>query len=361
MWTLLLDILVRFWWILCDMAPFLIFGFLFSGILSVFLGKETVVKHLGKGGVGSVLKASLLGIPLPLCSCGVIPVAASLREQGASRGATTAFLVSTPQTGADSILATYGLLGPLFALFRPLSALVSGVLAGVLVNQYAGEDPMPTLSDGCCRTQHGMAISRQGVPDTCHDSCCHQASTPLKRLTKVFHYGFVELPSEIGGALMVGLLLAGLISVILPANFFTERIGTGLPMLLVMMLLGIPIYVCATASVPVAAALIATGATPGAALVFLMTGPATNAATIATISRVLGRKTMIIYLVVMAVCALGFGLFMDIFFQPILPELGMGHHAMLPAWLRMGSALLLMGLLTRVAWIKIGSKAAKVH
>jgi hypothetical protein len=297
----------EFWVVLAAMAPYLLFGFLVAGFLSIFISADTVEEHLGGGGFLPVLKAAAFGVPLPLCSCGVIPVAASLRRHGASRGATTAFMLSTPQTGVDSILVTYSLLGPVFAVFRPVMALISGILGGTVVSLVAKEDshdkgPVIRCTDECC-----MPKGRGG------------------RIVRALRYGFRTLPRDISKALLVGLVIAGAISAIVPKDFFGDVFGKGILQILVMMALGIPVYVCATASVPVAAALIAhAGVSPGAAMAFLITGPATNAATIATVWKTMGKRTAFFYLLTVAVTAFGSAVFLDYGF----PDLAKGVQTM---------------------------------
>ena len=288
------EVAAGFWAALCQMAPYLLFGFAMAGLLSVLLSPEWIERHLGRRGMWSVVKASLFGVPLPLCSCGVIPVAASLRRHGAGRGATAAFLLSTPQTGVDSIFVTWSLLGPIYAAFRPVAALLTGIFGGALVTLFGGAD------DG----RNGGA----GV--ACGEACCAPGG-PRQKLVRALHYGFVTLPQDIGRSLLVGLVIAGLIGALVPEDFFVEHLGKGLLAILVMMALGIPIYVCATASIPIAAALIWKGATPGAALAFLISGPATNAATVAVIWRTMGRRTVWLYLLSVAVCAVGMALLLD--------------------------------------------------
>ncbi|MHC4076721.1 MAG: SO_0444 family Cu/Zn efflux transporter, partial [Planctomycetota bacterium] len=241
-----------------------------------------------------LIKASVAGVPLPLCSCGVIPVAMSLRKHGANRGATISFLLSTPQTGVDSIFVTLSLLGPVFAIFRPIIALITGIVGGGLVNIFAKEK------------QETIAVE----PEKCTDSRRSNDGN-TRKIINGLKYGFITLPRDIGKAMLVGLIIAAVISAFVPDGFFAEKLGTGIFAMLVMMVLGIPIYVCATASVPVAAALILKGLTPGAALVFLMTGPATNAASFVTIWKVLGKATAITYLAAVAGCALLGGIFLD--------------------------------------------------
>jgi len=317
---LLKNILAGIWETTREMSPFLLFGFLVAGILYVFVRTDLVEKHLGGRGVSQVLKASLLGVPLPLCSCGVIPVAASLRRHGAGKGATTSFLISTPQTGVDSIMVTLSLLGPVFAIFRPLFAFVSGLIGGGLVSLL---DPRE-------------ASGSEGARPTCID--CESGGGHDAGIGGALRYGFHTLPRDINRALIIGVVLAGVIGAIIPNDFFASVLGGGIVAMLVMMAVGIPVYVCATASVPIAAALIAKGISPGAALVFLMTGPATNAATILTVTRVMGRRTAAIYLGSVALCAIGGGLLLDAIYRTGSAPHVMHYHWMLPEWIKDMSA-----------------------
>jgi len=322
----LADIPAQFWAVLIDMAPFLLFGFLAAGVLSVLVSPALIERHLGGRGAGPVIKAAALGIPLPLCSCGVIPVAASLRKHGAGKGATTAFLISTPQTGIDSIFVTFGLLGGVFAVFRPLVALAGGLVGGAAVDLIEpDEHPKPATP------QSADADPRPGRGG---------------KIVRAITYALVTLPGDIGKPLLAGLVVAALISVLVPKDFFAPYLGGGPAAILGMMLLGIPIYVCATASVPIAAALILSGGvSPGAAFAFLMTGPATNAATIITVWKLMGRKTAGIYLGTMAAASLMGGLALDYVFVAgnISPAPGMGW--MLPNAIGWGSAVVLLGVL----------------
>lgn len=330
----ILSVLTDFWATLSEMSAYLLFGFLIAGILSVWLSPQFVEKHLGKKRFSSLLKASLFGIPLPLCSCGVIPVAASLRKHGASKAATVSFLLSTPQTGVDSFFVTYSLLGPIFAIFRPLVTFITGLIGGISVQLF---DKQPSEID--------PAKNNSTTPQThCTEPGCPCKKT-RRRLLEALKYGFITLPSDIGKAMFLGLLLAGLISAAIPSDFFAEKLGTGFFAMVVMMLLGIPVYVCATASVPIAAVLIAKGLTPGAALVFLMTGPATNAAGLATIWKILGHKTAIIYLITVAVCALAAGLLLDNIAFATGTNIIRQPHWMLPTPVKYASAVILLIIL----------------
>ena len=292
-----------FWMTLTQMSPYLLLGFGVAGALSVLISAEFVERHLGGHGIWPLLKASLFGIPLPLCSCGVIPVTMSLRKHGASKGAAISFLLSTPQTGADSILVTYSLLGPVYAVFRPVAALVTGLVGGTLVAVVDREKKAEEV-------------------EPCNDECCADKE---KRpwYVRMLKYGFLTLPRDIGTSMLVGLGVAALIAAVIPDDYFAPLLGGGVVAMLVMMVLGIPVYVCATASVPVAVALIMKGVSPGAVLVFLMTGPATNAAALTTIWASLGGKTAITYLLTVAGSAIAAGMVLDGFFG-YFPELAEG-------------------------------------
>lgn len=330
-----MSFLNSFWGILAEMSPYLLLGFLVAGILFVWVPQNLVARSMGRPGMGSVIKAALLGIPLPLCSCGVIPVAASLRRRGATRGATASFLLSTPQTGVDSILVTYSLLGGVFAVFRPLAALITGVVGGALI--HAIDEPEAVDEDGIAQTNPERATG-----DRLRD-----------KVTQMMRYGFETLPSDIGKELVLGLILAALITVLVPDDFFAAFLGNHALTMLAMLALGLPMYVCATGSVPIAAALIAKGVSPGAALVFLMTGPATNAAAITTMWRVLGRKSSFAYLAVVAITALASGFALDALFQHTPLSYHAMTHAMKQGFLGHVSAIVLIGVL---AWALFLSK-----
>jgi len=288
---LLKDILDGFWLTLGEMSPYLLFGFLIAGLISAFISPDTVRSHLGGTKLWPITKASLFGIPLPLCSCGVLPVVTSLRSHGASKGASISFLLSTPQTGVDSLAVTYSLLGPAFTIIRPITTFLTGILGGSLVEYF---DP----------------TKDEEKTNSCkYNSCENQDKS--NRLLIALKYAIITLPKDIGKPMLIGILIAAIMSAIIPADFFADKLGQGFFPMIVMMLIGIPIYVCSTASVPIAAALILKGLSPGAALVFLMTGPATNAASLATIYGAFGKKTALIYLSTVAFCSLGFGLFID--------------------------------------------------
>ena len=299
------------WGMVAEMAPYLIFGFAIAGLLHKLICREAVQRVLGKPGLGAVLKACAIGVPMPLCSCSVIPVAASLRKSGASRGATAAFLTSTPQTGIDSILATYALMGGLFTTVRVAIAFISGIVTGFLIELCCKEDP-PKANFSSLSTHPAPQLtspltastSIQIKPESLILEPVAQASAlqpQPSRLTKrslfdACHYGFIKLPADFAVALLIGLALAGLITTVLPQDLISGSFSTGPLAFLLATIISLPLYICATASIPMAYALMAAGLSPGAALIFLITGPATNTTTFVTMWQMIGRRATLIYL-----------------------------------------------------------------
>lgn len=277
--------------ILNEMSPYLLLGFLIAGVLHSFVPQKIYQQHFSKNNFKSVLYSTLFGIPLPLCSCGVIPTAMSLRKNNASKGATVSFLISTPQTGVDSILATASLMGIPFAIIRPFAALFTALVGGTLVNIFnKNEEEKENLVDINSRSEKKDFKTR-----------CIEA----------LHYGFVEMMQDIGKYLIIGLLIAGLITLFVPDDFFTLLAEYPLANMLLILLFALPMYLCATGSIPIAAALMLKGLSPGAAFVLLMAGPATNMASILIVRKVLERKTLILYLTSIIIGAIGFGLTID--------------------------------------------------
>jgi len=339
---LILKILAESWRLLLESAPYVIMGIVVGGLLKVFLHPGTVARHLGRGRFASVFKAALLGVPLPLCSCGVLPAAASLKKQGATNGATAAFLISTPESGVDSIAISYALLDPVMTVARPAAAMATAVAAGVAENLASPPRPdqavTPDLScpiDGCC----------DGIDCDPHTHARHHSL--LQKLAAGMRFAFGELWGDLAGWFMVGLLLAGVISALVPASVMGQYLGGGITSMLLMLAVGIPIYICASASTPIAAALILKGVSPGAALVFLLAGPATNVTSLTVLIGLLGKRATAIYLACIALFALACGLALDQLYQGLGldPQALVGQAAeVLPAWLQWGAALLLLGL-----------------
>lgn len=347
--------LAELWYLLLEMAPWLLLGLIFAGLLKVYFPQKHIDKYLGKSNFKSSLNAALLGIPMPLCSCGVIPTGISFFKNGASRGATNSFLISTPQTGVDSIFATYSMLGWPFAVFRPIVAFFTGVLGGVFTNIFVKEKqaPKPASNSPFANLKIDTA-SLGNSGETCDDdSCnCHEPKTNDTRhsLVRAADYAFVELLQDIAKWLVIGFLVAALISVVLPNDFFSSFKGLGLLEILVVLAASVPIYICATGSIPIAAVLLMKGVSPGAALVFLMAGPATNVATMTVLGKTMGRKSLIIYLSSIIGGAILFGMLINTFIPAdwILSKIMYIHadgegHEMLPQWLQLASAILLVG------------------
>ena len=337
------------WYLLLEMAPWLLLGLIFAGILKVYFPQKHIDKYLGKADFKSALNASLLGIPMPLCSCGVIPTGISFFKNGASKGATNSFLISTPQTGVDSIFATYSMLGWPFAVLRPIVAFFTGIVGGVFTNIFVKEKPV-TANPFAGIKIDTIALGKE---ETCEDDTCgcHEPKQEDTRhsIIRAADYAFIELLQDIAKWLIIGFLAAALISVVLPNDFFSSFKGLGLLEILVILAASVPIYICATGSIPIAAVLLLKGVSPGAALVFLMAGPATNVATMTVLGKTMGRKSLLIYLATIIGGAIFFGLLTNLF---IPSEWILGHvmhmsgggaeHEMLPGWLQTGSAFLLL-------------------
>ncbi|MCC4768855.1 SO_0444 family Cu/Zn efflux transporter [Methanosarcina sp. DH2] len=428
--ALLLGILLSSWEIFVEAAPYLIFGFGIAGILNTLVPDQKIVDYLGTsaGKVRSVVNASLAGLPLPLCSCGVIPAAMSIRKRGANRGATLSFLISTPQTGVDSIVITYALLDPLMTVFRPLATLATAILAGLADNLLIGEEPekkeskkqgktgkkaeilaasalvgVSAAGNKCnsppcnCSTNEMPGIEKKEysaintvplkvrpmqlktgsgegarslilsptmcMPENKATSCgcghCEQEKNetlPAGKLKKSVKekfldsltYAYIELPGDISKWMLIGILFAGIISYAVPETLIQEYLGGGIGSMLVMLVVGIPLYICATASTPLAASLVAKGMSPGTAFVFLLAGPATNAATITMVARFLGKRSAALYLGVISICALGAGILLDWLYL----KLGISATAtlgsageLLPESIKIGFAVFLLPLM----------------
>lgn len=294
------------------MSVYLLLGFLFAGILHVLVPQHLFSKYLSKNNWLSVLYATLFGIPLPLCSCGVIPTAMAIYREGASKGAVVSFLIATPQTGVDSIIATYSLLGLPFAIIRPIVALVTAVFAGLTTSIFTAKDTPPALPKNSATFQEVKLSFAQ-------------------KLKQVFQYGFVEMMEDIGKMLLFGLIMAGLITYFVPDDFFMIFGNNTFLTMLLVLLVAIPMYVCATGSIPIAIALMMKGMSPGTALVLLMAGPAANMASMLVIGKVLGRKTFVLYLITLIIGAIGSGLIIDNFLPASWFDVSnfntMAHHS----------------------------------
>ena len=325
-----------------EMSPYLLLGFFFAGVMHAFIPGMVYNRYLGGKGFKSVFYGALFGVPLPLCSCGVLPTAMSLRKQGASKGATASFLISTPETGVDSIIATYSVLGLPFAVIRPFAAFCNAIMGGWLINKFGDKDevvPVDASAKTCCCHHKQEETHHEGF---------------LGKMREALRFGFVEMIEDIGKWLVIGLVIAGLITVFVPDEFFALfRGNTQLSMLLVLCI-AIPMYICATGSIPIAVALMMKGLTPGAALVLLMAGPACNMASILVINKTLGRKSLVLYLVSIITMAILWGHVVDYllpaeWFQMAL-SVGRCCIEESTSWLNWSSTIVLGILLLNALW-----------
>ncbi len=291
--NILLNIASETFRLFFEMSPYLILGFFFAGLLHVVIGEKYIKKHFSKGGIIASVKAALFGIPLPVCSCGVIPLAESMNRDGASKSSTMAFLVSTPSSGVDSIFATYSLLGPVYAVFRPVASFISGVLVGIFT--------------------HFKEKNREISPESYQkNNIKNSNSKPKKSFKDAFLYGFKVIPAGIANWLIIGIFIGGVISALVPTDFGTKYLLSPFLNYLMVLLISIPLYVCATGSIPIAASLIAKGILPGAALAFLIAGPATNTVTISFVYKRMGKKIAFLYIFFIITISLSFGLLFDL-------------------------------------------------
>ena len=289
--------------ILNQMSPYILLGFILAGMLHVFIRPDTMSRHLSGHGWRPVVKAALLGIPLPLCSCGVLPTAVALRRQGASKGASTSFLIATPQTGVDSIAATYALLGLPFAIVRPIAALVGSVAGGMAVDRSDkdGDNDMPVTASATA----------------CSDGCCQSAAEAeaprgfINKMWAAVKYGLTDMVASVGKWLVIGLVVAAVITVAVPDSLFLSLAEYPRLAMLVMVAVAVPMYVCATGSIPIAMSLMLKGLTPGVGFVLLMAGPAANFASVMVLSKSLGRRATAVYVLSVVVTAILFGLLID--------------------------------------------------
>ncbi len=307
------------WAMIAEMGTYLLIGFAISVLLHRIIKQDWVGRLMGRKGLASTVWGSFVGVPMPLCSCGVIPVTISLRDKGASRGATVSFLTSTPQTGVDSFLATYGILGPIFAFYKLIVAFISGILVGLTVETL---DRTPTPRSPEPKTQNP------------------QTQTPTWRAS--FRYGFITMPGDLSGSLIIGFLIAGLISALAPDNLLTNIPG-GVPgAILLATAISIPFYICSTGSIPLALALIQSGLPVSAAIVLLIAGPATNIATITAMRKILGGRTTVIYVAGVIVATwIAAGIYQLLFGDASIRSQAMHHIMDLPLWKHLGGATLL--------------------
>ena len=315
---------------LCQAGIYVLIGVAAGGLVHIFISRALLTRHLGGRGFRSVAMAALIGAPLPLCSCSVLPTAFALRRKGAGRGATVSFLISTPETSFDSIAVTWALMGPVMAIVRPVAAVLTALLAGVLElvrsRRLPEPAPEPDAEPVCehCATGQGEHVEPPG------------------RWRRFWRFTAIDLGDEIGPTLALGLVAAAIIGALVPKTFFEHYLGSPAVSMLVMLAVGLPLYVCATASTPMAAKMMALGLNPGAALVFLLVGPATNVATILTVAKMFGKLSAALYVATIAACSLVFGFALDVLVTAWRIDLAAVHvHEMLPWPVQMAGAVLL--------------------
>ena len=363
-----------------EASPWLLLGLLIAGLMKAWVPSKILSKHLGKG-KSAIVKAALIGAPLPLCSCGVIPVATELRRSGASAPATASFLVATPETGIDSVSVSYALLGPVFAIYRPFSAIMSAIVTGILVSSIKEENIKPPKTDSkksasqCCASKQSkeeVLPTEPKVSSCCSSkapikeikveakarSCCSSNTATMSKAPPIsdstfsiffektktgVHYAATKLIDDIIVWLAIGLVFAAIIRTFLPQEFLLSY-GSGLPAMLLMIAISIPMYICATASTPIAAGFIMAGLSPGTALVFMMAGPATNISTLGVIKNEMGGAVLIRYLFGVAVCAIGFASLLDFglnYYAINISEQMQHSHELLPHWFGLTCAALI--------------------
>lgn len=281
--------------IINEMSPYVLLGFVIAGFLHAFVKPQLLSRHLSGNGVAPIIKAALFGIPLPLCSCGVLPTAVSLRRQGASKGAVISFLIATPQTGVDSIAATYSLLGLPFAILRPLGALLGAMLGGIGVRNLADED----------------SSNNELCVQEAEKNRDNQSKSFGIKCVEAIRYGLVDMIGNVGKWLIIGLVVAALITVLVPSEIFLGLSDFPILAMLLMVVVSVPMYVCATGSIPIALSLIAKGLTPGVGFVLLMAGPAANFASMMILSKFIGKRCTVIYVASVVITSIIFGLIID--------------------------------------------------
>ncbi len=392
-----MDLLNNFWHLFLLSAPWLMLGLFIAGLLNVYLPANFLNRHLGKEGLWTTVKAAFIGAPMPLCSCGVIPAAIGLRRAGASKSATTAFLVSTPETGVDSVSVSYVLLGPFMAIIRPIAAVCSAIVAGVLVGkdseiqqvQSTESDKESTKADSCCSSKQPKPVTTTSccskeTPAKPAQSCCSskesqpiqeqqqscstEKAAPIQKSccsseqpTKAVESRFSKLKRAVSFScnklledtmiwLMIGLFFAALVQTYVPESFLSQW-GNGILAMLVVILISIPMYICATASTPIAAGLLLSGVSPGAVLVFMLAGPATNIATLGVVGKELGKRAVFAYLIGVIGTALAFGFLTDYLVAQyvfvVAPMMG-EEHEVLPHWLSLAAGIVLAILILRL-------------
>lgn len=341
MFELIKNIIVESVNIFNDVSFYLLFGLFLSGLIKVLLPAQFLSKHLSDKNYKSILKAALIGVPLPLCSCSVLPTAVALKKQGASNGATVAFLISTPETGVDSISVTYALLDPLFTIIRPIAAFITAFTAGSAVNTLELNYDKKAASAKPSKKEKKTKSSGVSI----------RSLFTIDGLKSTLHYGFGDILPEIAGWFVIGILFAGLIAAVLPNDFFTRYIDNTFLSMILMIIIGVPLYICATGSTPIAAALIAKGLNPGAALIFLLVGPATNISSFFVLKKYIKKRYLAAYLISLIVVSLILGVIVNFIYaegsSPVRVA-NNGGRTGLPSWFQLITSIVLAYLLIKI-------------
>jgi len=356
----MIELLLNIWAVFLDTAFWLLLGLLAAGFIKSYISEDTMQRWVGGKGFAAVSRAALFGAPLPLCSCGVLPAAIGLRRSGASKEATVSFLISTPETSVDSIAVTYALMGPLMAVYRPIAALVSAIVTGMMTALVNNEVTAAVVSadtvPSCCSHEQKpeeksccASADEQKHEQGCCGSIEHTTVEKQNRFLSAISYAASELLDDIAAWMAVGIVIAGVMLTFIPPDWLAQW-GQGLFAMLVMLVVGIPMYICAVASTPIAAGMILAGVSPGVALVFLLVGPATNIAGLALVSKELGIKVTAVYLAGISAISVAMGLLLEHLLQSTdwQVDVRLGEaNMMLPMFLTWGSAFLLLVLAIR--------------
>ncbi len=373
----------EFWLVLIEAGWWLLLGFCVAGLLRQFVPTAWIQRHLGGRGAKPIVKASLVGIPMPLCSCSVIPTAAALRRQGVGKGASASFAVSTPEVDVPSVSITWGMLGPALAVARPIGAMLTATTTGLLIDRFAGDvnapnaSPVESTPKSCCSTPPAPVKSccssdEPQTPTTpccgtkqtepvAPASCCGPEDEPASpglghRMLAALRYGFITIPTDLAPWMLVGLLLSALVGVLLPAEWLQDHVGSGVLSMVLALVIGVPLYICATSTTPLVAILVAKGLSPGAALVFLLAGPATNTTTMAWVLKDLGGRALGIYIATIATVSVALGFAFNAFIptawtattpEEVMPHL---HGTSVASHIAAGllALLLVSGLIRRI-------------
>jgi hypothetical protein len=349
----MLEVVNNIWSVYLDTAFWLLLGLLAAGLVKAYIPPDAMQRWLGGSGLSAVLRAALFGAPLPLCSCGVLPAALGIRRSGASREATVSFLISTPETSIDSVAVTYALMGPFMAVYRPLAAVLSAIVTGMMTSLVNEETTVlravPAGAgelDSCCasKADSGSGAGCCSPVKSGTDGCAPEVPSAQPAFRQALRFAGAELLDDISRWMLLGIVIAGIMITLVPPGWLAQW-GQGLDAMLVMLLVGIPMYICASASTPIAAGLLLSGVSPGVVLVFLLVGPATNMAGLVLVKKELGLKVTAVYLFGIALSSLVMGLLLDglVMYAGFQVQAQVGQvQGLLPAMLSWASALLLL-------------------